>query len=157
MQMFWGAAFCLPSGFSFTALRFSTLVLGLIGVLTTYGLFLEIGASDGVALFGALSFGVNPLYLVLSYTFMTDVPFVTFCLLSLYFLLRAMRTNSNREMAVGLLFACIALLTRQNGLAIFIAAGLALLAKERLLVRTALIAVIPMLLGVLLNSSFRGG
>jgi len=156
MQMFWGAAFCLPSGFSFTALRFSTLVLGLIGVLTTYGLFLEIGASDGVALFGALSFGFNPLYLVLSYTFMTDVPFVTFCLLSLYFLLRAMRTNSNREMAVGLLFACIALLTRQNGLAIFIAAGLALLAKERLRARTALIAVIPILLGVATQLLFQG-
>src|SRR5712664_3532824 len=32
-QMFWGALFCLPTGFSFTALRVSTLVLGLLGVL----------------------------------------------------------------------------------------------------------------------------
>ncbi|MEH2041994.1 hypothetical protein [Nostoc sp.] len=27
-QVFWGALFCLPFGFSFTALRFSTLTLG---------------------------------------------------------------------------------------------------------------------------------
>ena len=32
-QIFWGALFCLPFGFSFTALRISTLVLGLTGVL----------------------------------------------------------------------------------------------------------------------------
>ncbi len=154
-HMFWGALFCLPSGFSFTALRVSTLVLGLIGVLTAYGLFLEIGATCGVALFGALSFGMNPLYLVLSYTYMTDVPFLTFCLLSLYFLLRAMRTNSTWEMAIGLMFACVALLIRQSGLAIFIAAGLAHLAKDRPRARTALIAGIPILIGFAVQLLFK--
>jgi len=34
-QAYWGALFCLPFGFSFTALRISTLVLGLIGVVAT--------------------------------------------------------------------------------------------------------------------------
>src|SRR5262245_39140062 len=39
-QVYWGAIFCFPFGFSFTALRLSTLSLGLIGVLATYGLLL---------------------------------------------------------------------------------------------------------------------
>src|SRR6187551_900227 len=32
-QVLWGLLFCLPFGFSFTALRLSTAVLGLVGVL----------------------------------------------------------------------------------------------------------------------------
>jgi hypothetical protein len=31
-QVLWGALFCLPFGFSFTALRLSTAVLGFVGV-----------------------------------------------------------------------------------------------------------------------------
>jgi hypothetical protein len=38
-QIAWGALFCLPFGFSFTALRLSTLVLGWVGVLAQPRLF----------------------------------------------------------------------------------------------------------------------
>ena len=62
-QIFWGAIFCLPFGFSFTALRISTLALGLIGVLALYGLLREGDADHGTALFGALLLAFNPLYL----------------------------------------------------------------------------------------------
>jgi hypothetical protein len=31
-QIVWGALFCFPFGFSYTALRISTLTLGLVGV-----------------------------------------------------------------------------------------------------------------------------
>jgi len=154
-HMLWGALFCLPTGFSFTALRVSTLVLAVIGVVTVYGLLLEVGASRGVALFGAFSLAVNPLYLVLSFTFMTDVPFVTFCLLSLYLLVRGMRTDSKSALAMGLSLACVALLIRQIGLAIFVAAGLTYLAKGRLRARTALIAVCPVLLGSFIQFCFQ--
>ena len=34
-QVVWGALFCLPYGFSFTALRLSTAVLGFAGILAT--------------------------------------------------------------------------------------------------------------------------
>jgi len=35
-QVFWGALFCLPFGFSFIALRISGVVLGLLGILFLY-------------------------------------------------------------------------------------------------------------------------
>ena len=35
-QMGWGRVFCLPGGFSFTALRLSTLTLGLVALVTQY-------------------------------------------------------------------------------------------------------------------------
>src|ERR1041384_2303938 len=37
-QIGWGALFCLPFGFSFTALRISTLAAGLLGLWGTYRL-----------------------------------------------------------------------------------------------------------------------
>src|SRR5438093_12585801 len=37
-QALWGTLFCLPFGFSFTALRISTLTFGLIVVIATYRL-----------------------------------------------------------------------------------------------------------------------
>ena len=42
-QEFWGALFCLPAGFSYTALRISTLVLGLVGLIGLYGLLRQLG------------------------------------------------------------------------------------------------------------------
>ncbi len=129
-QIFWGALFCLPFGFSFTALRISTLVLGLTGVLALYGLLREGEAGHGTALFGALLLAFNPLYLVLSYTFMSDVPFIAISLLSFYFLVRGMRRNSGVEIVAGLLLACVALLIRQTGLAIFMAFSVAYVAKH---------------------------
>jgi hypothetical protein len=141
-QVLWGALFCLPFGFSFTALRISTLVLGLTGVLALYGLLREGDAGHGTALFGALLLAFNPLYLVLSYTFMSDVPFIAFSILSFYFLVRGMRKSSGVEMVAGLLLACVALLIRQTGLAIFMGFGVAYLAKYGLRLQRVLVAAV---------------
>ena len=61
-QVLWGALFCLPFGFSFTALRFSTLVLGWLGVITTYLLIKKVGSHQKLAFIGALLIAVNPVY-----------------------------------------------------------------------------------------------
>lgn len=143
-QVFWGALFCLPFGFSFTALRISTLVLGLIGVLAVYGLLREGDADHGTALFGALLLAFNPLYLVLSYTFMSDVPFIAVSVLSFYFLVRGMRKSSGVEMVAGLLLACVALLIRQTGLAIFMGFGVAYLAKYGLRLQKVFLATVSL-------------
>jgi hypothetical protein len=146
-QIYWGALFCLPFGFSFTALRLSTLTLGLIGVLTLYGLLRQADADRKTALFGALLMAFNPLYLVLSYSFMSDVPFVAVALLSLYFIIRGMRYNCRFEIALGLILACLALLIRQTGLAIFLAFGLTYLAKYGIRLRNLVLAGFSVALG----------
>jgi hypothetical protein len=74
-QAYWGALFCLPFGFSFTALRISTLVLGLIGVWMTYATARELSADRPIAFLAAALVAVNPVYFALANTFMTDVPF----------------------------------------------------------------------------------
>ncbi len=77
-HVLWGSLFCIPFGFSFTALRFSTLTLGLIGILGTYFLLREVKSDRYIAFMGAMLLASNPIYVALSNTFMTDVPFTAF-------------------------------------------------------------------------------
>jgi 4-amino-4-deoxy-L-arabinose transferase-like glycosyltransferase len=142
-QVIWGALFCLPFGFSFTALRISTLVLGLIGVISTYWILKEIKANKLISFFGSLIVATNPLYFELSNTFMTDVPFFGFSMLSLLFFIRGMRNEKVFEIIIGTLLACAATLIRQLGIAIPLSFGIIYLIKNGIKKKTILIALIP--------------
>jgi hypothetical protein len=142
-QVFWGALFCLPGGFSFDALRVSTLVAGLVGVLALYGLLRHYGASLGVATIGALTFAVNPLYLGMSCTFMTDVPFTALMILSIAQLALGLDTASERAILVGLAAAFTALFIRQLALAVLLGFLIASPLKIGLGRRWLLMAVLP--------------
>ena len=130
-QIFWGALFCLPFGFSFTALRISTLVLGIAGVIAVYGILREVGAGKKLSFLGALLLAINPIYFLLSHTFMTDVPFLALASISLFFFIKALRNNSIAYTVIGTFFACASTLTRQIGVAIPIAYGIAYYFRQR--------------------------
>lgn len=153
-QVFWGALFCLPFGFSFTALRFSTLTLGLIGVITTYGLLREANSTPKYSLFGAFIVAVNPLYFVLSNSFMSDVPSFAFAVLSLYFLIRGLKRNSHFEILIGIVVAFVSILNRQSNLIILPAFGFAYLLKKGLNIRNIVKAFFPTLVGIALYVSY---
>ncbi|MBW4697639.1 MAG: glycosyltransferase family 39 protein [Aphanocapsa lilacina HA4352-LM1] len=129
-QVLWGSLFCLPDGFSFTALRLSTLVLAWVGAASTYALGRELGAGLPLALLGALLLTVNPIYVNLAFTFMTDVPFYAFCTPAIWLFVRGIRTDSRRSIAMGTLFACAAVLTRQFALALPLAFAAGYLVKH---------------------------
>lgn len=147
-QVLWGALFSLPFGFSFTALRFSTLTLGLIGIVTTYGLLREVHPSYKIALLGTLLVAINPIYFELSNTFMNDVPFFTFTTVSFYFLLRGLKYDSTIEIIVGFIMAAIAILARQAGLAIPMAFGCAYVLKKGFKISNIIRGFFPTLVGI---------
>jgi hypothetical protein len=153
-QVIWGTLFCLPLGFSFTALRISTLVLGLLGVLTTYGLLREVGANLKIALLGASLVALNPIYFSLSNSFNSDVPSFTFAISSLYFITRGLRLDSKLTTLTGILISFIAILNRQSGIVILVAFGFAFLVKKGLKIKTLLIASFPTLVGLLLQATY---
>ncbi|MBV8803204.1 MAG: glycosyltransferase family 39 protein [Gammaproteobacteria bacterium] len=150
-QAIWGTIFCLPFGFSFTTLRISTLILGLVGVLTTYGLLREVKTSPSVSLLGALVIVLNPIYFVLSNSFNSDVPSFTFVVLSLYFIIRGLKLNSKVELIFGIIIAFISILNRQSSIVILPAFGLAFLSKQKLNFRTTILAFLPTISGLFLN------
>src|SRR5262245_5593521 len=115
-QVLWGSLFCLPFGFSFTALRLSTLTLGLIGVVTMYGVLRETRSSPGVSLVGALAVALNPIYFGLANSFMSDVPSFSFTLVSSYFLMRGLRRYAAGALLPGIAVSLLAILNHQTGL-----------------------------------------
>ncbi len=150
-QVYWGALFCLPFGYSFTALRFSTLTLGLMGVLSTYGLLRLVDAPPKYAFIGAVIVAINPIYFQLSNTFMNDVPFYAFATLSLLFLFKGIKYESTFYIILGVLLTLITILSRQIGLVIPIAFGLAYITKKGINTRTILLCLSTLLFGFGVN------
>jgi len=109
----WGAAWSLVFGFSFTTLRLSTLALSLLAACALYLILRELEARPPVALLGALTVAANPVVLLLSSSFMTDVPFVAATLMALLCYTRAMRRGQIHLVWWGGAWACVALLDRQ--------------------------------------------
>ena len=120
VQAGWGALFCLPTGFSFTTLRISTLVAGLIGLIGMYGLMRQLGAKRTVALFATCTMAANPVYICASYTFMTDIPFICLFILSTFLLIRGIVRDSDSTIWLGLGMALASVFIRQIGVAIFL-------------------------------------
>ena len=147
-QVLWGALFCLPFGFSFTALRLSTLVLGLVGIFATYGLFREIKADRTIALMATMMIAINPLYFQLSFTFMTDIPFFTVSMLSFLFILRGVSKGRNVDLYIGFLFSSVAILIRQLGIVIPLSFAMAYLIKNGLNRKTFQTALVPTIISI---------
>jgi hypothetical protein len=91
VQVLWGAIFCLPFGFSFSALRLSTWMCAALCLCGTYLLLLELRVSRRDSLIATAVLGAYPIFFMLSYTFMTDVPFLTAMVWSLLAFVRALR------------------------------------------------------------------
>jgi hypothetical protein len=132
LQAGYGAALCKVGGFSFTLLRLSTLVLATSGVVA-FALWLRTLGVRGSALVLATGLlALNPLYLSLAFTFMTDVPCTVAAVWAAYAYSRGLEEDRTRLLVLGSLAAAAALLIRQHGIFVAAAAsGAALLAADR--------------------------
>ena len=154
-NVLWGSLFCLPDGFSFTALRISTLTASWLGVLGTYWLVRKLDRPRSMALLAALVLAVNPLYFVSANTFMTDVPCVALMIFSAVFFLEHLKSNSRAALVAGILFSLVAILSRQVSLAVPMAFGLTLIGARGFKVRVLSAALLPTLLVVLVLAGFQ--
>jgi hypothetical protein len=126
-QVFWGALFCLPTGFSFTTLRISCIVLGFVAAVVFYFFSFSVSRKRKTSFLVALLLIANPLYFSLSNTFMTDIPFLCFAIISILFFYKTLQSDSYSNLLVAIVFSILATLTRQVGIVIPLAYGIALL------------------------------
>jgi len=154
-QVYWGALFCFLFGFSFTALRFSTLILGLIGILVLYQLIRELGNDQKTALLCALTLAVNPIYFGLANSFMTEIPFISLVTISSYYLMRGLQSNASFHIALGLAFSFAAILVRQLGVLILVGFAFAYPVKYGFRLKNILKASLPFILGILLHVAYQ--
>jgi hypothetical protein len=117
-QILWGALFCLPYGFSFSALRVSTVVLAWLGALALYGTLREFGRARSESLIATVVLVTHTVFFVLSFSFMTDVPYVSFANIAFFFVVRGVCRRNSFELCVGCVFAVCALFIRQVAVAI---------------------------------------
>ncbi|GMW01893.1 MAG: hypothetical protein AMXMBFR84_30290 [Candidatus Hydrogenedentota bacterium] len=117
---YFGAAFALLFGYSFSALRLSTLFSAVVTGWAVFASTRELGCRRSVAALATCTVLANPWFLNLSYTFMTDVPFVCTIVLSTFFYLRAIRTGHTSDLMWGGAFGALSTLTRQFGVMTFV-------------------------------------
>ncbi len=117
-HVLWGLLFVKIFGFSFTVLRASVLVLSLITVLTTYKLAYNITGHKRYALVASLLLFVTPLFINLSNSYMTDVSFLCFVVLSVYFFQRHFYSKKYLYIFLGFVFCTVALFVRQLAICI---------------------------------------
>ena len=150
-----GYIFSLIFGFSHTALRFSTLSLALLGLIFVYKLLIELKISRGLALIIVLMLEMNPMFLALSNTFMSDIPFFCFFSIALYYLIESINSNSWKSILLGTLMSGIAILDRQIGLAIPLAFSISYLIGKELTPTSIAKAITPLIISVIIYQSFK--
>ena len=133
----WGAIFGSVFGTSYTALRFSTLVLAFVGAIALYKILRRENVAAPVAAIAALTVLFAQYPLQYSFSFMTDVPYTTAQTVAMLFLMRG------SAQPLGWFAACIALLCRQIGLAIPIAWGCTYLVKHGITAKRLMLAALP--------------
>lgn len=106
-QLYFGALFIKLFGFSFTAVRFSTV----IEAMATAFLLERIGERAGLnawnATLATLTFVLSPLYFPFAFTFMTDISGVLCVAVCLYMCLRAVQAQSERSAMVWISLASL--------------------------------------------------
>ena len=106
-QLFLGAFFVKLFGFSFTAVRLSTLIVAMATGYLLQRTFVRAGVSEGNATLATLAFILSPLFVPLAFTFMTDVFGVFTIVLCLYMCLRAIQASAHRSTIAWIGFAAI--------------------------------------------------
>jgi 4-amino-4-deoxy-L-arabinose transferase-like glycosyltransferase len=131
-------------GFSFTSLSIANLFASAACLIIFYTLLRHLDVAPAPALWGTAILGLNPLYLHLSYSFMTDVTFLAYMLLACLCYVRGMRGHSHIWLWVGALVAALSFLTRQFGILLVPAALAYLWWSRRWTWRNALaVAALP--------------
>lgn len=106
-QLYLGALFIRLFGFSFSVVRFSVLLFAAVTVYLLHRILVRCGIGETYATLGTLTFCLSPLFLPLSFSFMTDVPGLFSLLLCLYLCLRSLQTASDTSAFNWLVLAAV--------------------------------------------------
>lgn len=147
-QTIYSAIFCKIFGFSFVTLRILSLIVSLIGILTFYKLVKLISSNKIIAAFASLLIFFNPLFFPLSFTFMTDVHFISIALLSIYFFFKFIYKDKLIYVLFASIFSVLATMIRQPGILIPFSFAIVILFKK-LAIRRIIIAISPLLFNII--------
>ena len=117
-QIAWGALFARVGGFSFVTLRLSTVVLSVFGCWAVYLTLRELGCRRSTSLLSAFAVACDPAFFALSFSFMTDVPFVDVSAVAVFFYVSAVQRDRSSRLWIAGAWALAAFLVRPIGIAL---------------------------------------
>jgi hypothetical protein len=147
-QAYWGGLFADLGGYSHGSLRLSTLVLWAFGLGAFYFLCREhrLGRREaGLLVLGLFS---CPLIVKMSFSFMTDIPYLSCLIIALFLYTRAWRLQRYDLMVLASIAGSAAILTRQFGAVLIPATMLVWAVSDSRRRRAALLAtgiVLPLI------------
>jgi hypothetical protein len=106
-QLYFGALFIKLFGFSFTAVRFATVIESMATAFLLQRVFVRAGLCSWNATLATMTFVLSPLFVFLEFTFMTDVSGVLCIVVCLYMCLRALEATSERSAMVWISLAAL--------------------------------------------------
>lgn len=120
VQITYGALLTNLLGFSFTLLRATSWVAGLIGCVYMYLLLRETSKNEVIGLAAAGTLMTNVIYFNLANTFMTDVPFMAALLAGSYYAVRSLRNERTRDFVLAVLCLVVSTFLRQYGIILLV-------------------------------------
>lgn len=145
-HIIWGFLFTKTMGFSFLALRISTMISSLIGLLILYTLVKKITGDKITGLMASMILLLNPIYFNLSNTYMTDINFITLLILDCYLIYNFFNSGKLSLFFWIFLISALLVLLRQFGIIVPLSFTLAcLMNKERRILDTSLAILVTIL------------
>lgn len=142
-QTLYGTLAAKLFGFSFTTLRLSMLLLAIAATLVLFFLLKRLSKNNFTAFLLSASFCFGQLFCALSFSFMTDIFFLSFVIFSLYALISFLDRQKWTSYALYVLFCLIAVLNRQHGLLLPLLIVPPLLALQFPLLKKIILAALP--------------
>ncbi|MDZ4815044.1 MAG: glycosyltransferase family 39 protein [Verrucomicrobiota bacterium] len=115
-SLFWGALFCLPTGFSLGALHLATYSLALLGLWSFYLLLKELDIAEKPAWLATFLMGALPPFFLLSMSFMTEVPFWALIQMTLFCYVVGQKKQREDLIWLGVIFNLLAFFIKQYGI-----------------------------------------
>jgi len=106
-QLALGALFIKLFGFSFTVARVSILLVALALTFLLQRTFVHLGLTETNATFATLTVVLSPLFIPLSFSFMSDIPGLFAIVLCLYLCLRAIEASRPSQTSAWLIAAAV--------------------------------------------------
>ena len=148
-MIIWAWIFTKLFGFSIAIIHFSVVTLLFLALLHFYFLLKKLNISSFNAVIFTLFLLAFPWVFQFTYTFISEVPFMSFSIIALYYFVRGLKNSSSLSVFVGGFFMAISYLTRQTGAVIFVSALLTLLCQSaierKLLIKKILSLSVPFL------------
>lgn len=106
-QLYFADLFVKSFGFSFTAVRLSTLFVAIATAILMQRTFVRTGINEWNATVATMAFVLSPLFFPLAVLYMSDVPGIFCILLCLYMCLRTLQAESERAAILWIVLASL--------------------------------------------------